>query len=252
MYIYFVDESKAQPDQDFTVVGGLILEEANYIPILRRFNSIKRIHRISPSFEIGWSRMRRSESEKMRYNERETLRREILKLVARTNVILIASAVHIEKAKEKGHIEDYQIYCLGLMLSSQRLQYYMQDKSREKREKCYSLIIAHRFGSHKDMKKINSYCKEIAETGTPYFRVNLVNIPINLLFCPADIAPILQISDYCMGGLNTFLNTGRRKYYDIFDFKFRRSQEDGRIRGYGIAFYPSNLGPDVEIQWDNI
>lgn len=27
MYIYSVDESKAQPDQDFTVVGGIVLEE---------------------------------------------------------------------------------------------------------------------------------------------------------------------------------------------------------------------------------
>ncbi|NVM54528.1 MAG: DUF3800 domain-containing protein [Candidatus Helarchaeota archaeon] len=252
MYLYFVDESKAQRGQDFTVVGGLILEETEVIPMLREFNMIKRKHNINPSLEISWSSMNRSETEKMSYNERESLRKNVLKLVAKSNGKLISGAVHIEGAQEKGFKEDYQIYCIGLMVASVRLQYYMQDIGREKKKPCYSIIVAHRYGSHKDAKEINAYCKKIAESGTPRFRVNLANILINLLFCPADIAPVLQISDFCMGGLGTFLNTGNREYCDIIDFKFRRSQENGRIRGYGIAFYPSKSGPDVEIQWDNI
>ena len=101
------------------------------------------------------------------------------------------------------------------------------------------------------MRKINAYCREIAEVGTLRFYVNLSNVLINLLFCPTDMAPVLQISDFCMGGLATFINTGKKGYYDIYDFKFRRSQDE-KIRGYGIVFYPSNTGPGVEVQWDII
>ena len=173
------------------------------------------------------------------------------KLVAKSKGKLIASAINIQGAKEKGFIEDYQVYCLGLMFPTERLQYYMQGIRKETRETCYSLVVAHRYGSHRDMRKINAYCREIAETGTLRFNVNLSNVLINLLFCPVDMAPVLQISDFCMGGLATFINTGKRDYYDIFDFKFRRSQDE-KIRGYGIVIYPSNTGPDVEIQWDII
>lgn len=121
MYICFVDESKAQRGQDFTVVGGLVLEESEYPPVMRELRSVKRKYYINPSFEIGWSSMRRSKTEKMEYKERESLRRDVLKSAAKSNGKLIASAVHVEKAREKGFTEDYQIYCLGLMFATERL-----------------------------------------------------------------------------------------------------------------------------------
>jgi hypothetical protein len=248
MYFYFVDETKAQPDQDFTVVGGIVLSETDYPIVLREFNSIKRKYNIDPAYEIRWSSMRRSKDEKMSYDERELLRREILKLAAKSNITIVSGVVHLEKAREKGFTEDFQIYCVGLMVASERLQYYMQDIGREQNKKCYSIIIAHRYGSHKDAKKINCFCRQIAESGTVHLKVKLSNVLINLLFSPTEISPLIQLSDFCIGGLATFLNRGKREYYDIYDFKFRKSQAS-RIEGYGIVFYPLNPGANVEIVW---
>jgi len=50
MYICFEDESKAQRGQDFTVVGGLVLEESEYPPVMRELRSVKRKYYINPSF----------------------------------------------------------------------------------------------------------------------------------------------------------------------------------------------------------
>lgn len=244
MYLFFVDESKAQSDQGYTIVGGLVINEKEYASILHGFNDIKRRHHILPSFEIGWSSMKRSESEKMDYGEREDLRKEIFKLVLRSEAILIASAVHLPEARKKGITEEFQSYCTGLMLSLERLQFYMQDQKKTINTICNSVVVAHRYNSPKDQKRVIDYCKSIAEQGTPRYEVRLDNILIKLLFGRADAVPALQISDYCMGGLRTFLEGGERKYYDMFDERFRRSPRN-KITGYGIAFFPSASASDL-------
>lgn len=251
MYMLFVDESgnPAPPDkhnEDYFVLGGLIIHEDDWHQINRDFIEVKNDYGITG--EIKWRYFNptdnRSENSLAHLPpaERFDVREEFYEILKSFEAVTIISVIgHIPTAYTNRHTDnDVKLYHAAYKALSERFQYFLQDESKASGFKVNGIIICDQQRTGVDDERLRQLHQTLT-TEFSYTSAHYANVVECLLLAPSHYSVGIQLADLVAGAIYRKCNAADDRFFAQIKPLIRKSNA-GKIEGYGMVRLPRHSG----------
>lgn len=241
MHLCFVDESGTPPNRPdprhpYFTLGAVIIQDRCWNEIADDVRGFVTRHRLKG--ELKWryfSPHNSSEGNPMLGRnavERKALSIEFAKLIAASDLTIIASITDVEVAFQYASVSNQQeLYHFAYKPLSERFQYFLQD------HKSLGVIIADHRGRDNDRlfrAHHEALTSKQGATNSGYDRF------IEGLFLQDSSHSVgVQIADFVAGAIHRGYCTDDVEHAAIIKSKIRR-RPDGNIQGHGLVHHPKD------------
>jgi hypothetical protein len=246
MHILFVDESGTPPvlgksDPRYFVVGGVIVPENTWHRLRDGMLGLKL--RLKIRGELKWryfagtNDQQENPMRKFDQATRDTIRAEIYRLIcSERSVKSIAAVCSIGAVYEISSVTTPDdIYKLAYKALTERLQYYLQDLSREVGRKEFGIVVADHRGKQDD-KRLRAHHQMLLYSSAEFVS-RYDNLIESLFLQPSNLSIGIQFADLVAGAVWRKFERGDDRWYKQMEPSLRRSRK-GDIEGYGIVKVP--------------
>lgn len=251
MYMLFIDESgnPAPPNkrnEEYFVLGGLIIHEDDWHQISRDFREVKDDYGIEG--EIKWRffnpKDNRSENSLSHLppDERHAVREDLYEILKSFDDVTVISVIsHIPSAYANRHTDnDVKLYHAAYKALSERFQYFLQDSSRVAGFKINGIIICDQQRTGVDDERLRKLHQTLT-TEFSYTSSHYANVVECLLLAPSHYSVGIQLADIVAGAIYRKCNSDDDRFFSRISPLIRKS-ESGKIEGYGMVRLPRHSG----------
>jgi len=239
MFCFFIDESglprldKIHPSSPHFILGGVIIADDNYQKVCNDIEAFKLKHLnelVDPkSLKIHASAL---------FNCRDSfsgLTKEICikigiefyKLIAKSDVTVVVTAIQKEKLLEKYKEAAQDPYPLAWLYSCERYNRFLSEKKVDSGRSCLEERGVGLDKVYKD--RLDCYL----DMGTKYRNLERVEKPT---FGNFEKNPPLQMADFVCYSIHKRLNKSEDRFFNIIKNKFRGAPD--KVDGYGLVYFP--------------
>lgn len=243
MHLLFIDESgslspmeKHKPEDKF-VLGGIIISEDTWFKIDADLKALKRRYTIEK--EIKWryfyqNKDKQTSVSHLNEGQKEQLRTGIFSIIAKYKSIKIISVIaDVGLCYQRSHINsDNDLYWFAYKRLIERLQYYLQDLSREAGSKMNGIAICDHRERRQDKRLQDMHYKMMH--GQEEHTSSFANILEGLFIVPSHFSTGIQLADMVAGSIYRWFAKNDDRFYSQIAGRIRTGP-NGKVDGYGIV-----------------
>jgi len=246
MHLLFVDESGTPPSRGhaeprYFVVGGVIVPEGAWHRLRDALLGLKIRLKIRGEFKWRYFAPSNDQAEnpmrKLDHAARDGIRNEIYRIICtERSVKSIAAVCSIATAYEMASVKTPdEIYMLTYKAITERMQYFLQDLSRETGRKEFGLVVCDHRGKQDD-KLLRAYHQKLLYSSAEFVSIygNLVE---SMFLQPSNLSIGIQLADMIAGGVWRKFERNDDRSYSMLEPSLRRSR-NGNVDGFGIIKVP--------------
>lgn len=248
MYILFLDESGTPPanartQQKYFVIGGIIIPVGEWKSINDRLQGIKTRRNVRGEVKWRYFAPHNDDADnpmaEMDFEERDSIRTEILKLItAVPSIKIIASVASVQAAYELPSVTCADdVYALAYKTLTERFQYFLQDLSKQTGDHECGMVVCDHRSTDSDRALRAHHHRLIGPRRM--FTSRYENFIETLFFAPSHLSTGIQLADIVAGSVWRRYEKDDPRYFNAIERSIRRGPA-GQIDGYGIVKVPRN------------
>jgi len=249
MYLLFLDESGTPPanakvNQRYFVIGGLVIPAAEWRTVHDRLQGLKTRKGIRG--EVKWRYFAPGNDDVanpmalMKFEERDAIRTEILKIIVSVpSIRIVASVTSVKTVFKMTSIENANdVYALTYKTVTERFQYFLQDLNKQTgREECGMVVCDHRGAD--DDRTLRAHHQKLIGNPQRLYTSRYNNFVETLFFAPSHLSTGIQLADIVAGSIWRKFEKDDSRCYDLLTRAIRKGPQ-GQVDGYGIVKVPKD------------
>lgn len=249
-YVIYIDESY-DSNSNYIIMVGFIVPFEKWKLLNNKIEQLKLKYFLNPFMNLKEIRRKNYDKNKhwesLSNEKKEEFNKEFYSIISEKDYTIITGIINKEKMNKKNKELLFRL-CYGFII--QRYQYFLSE------HKLYGIVIMDIAKASKEIQDLYLIHKNFMREGIPteredttlkikseeilikgYKKQAISNICENLIFLNDKEHNQLQITDMIAAAMSAKFNRNDDRWYKKIEEIIRKSK-DGKIKGYGIKFFP--------------